>query len=215
MYDAVEVARLLDILGNRNRRRIIELLRQKPCFVTEISETLMLSPKAVIEHLQMLERETILACQTDERRRKYYYLANDISVEVSMKRLAHEVAAREAAAQAQVMEEEKNEQLRNSVAMLARMIRSHDQLLDSIEQLNHDIETKLNDIAHNHKDLFRNERELSVIIALSHDSLTSGELVSVTGCGGEELAPLLRRLERRGIVAREKGQYMLRGTHAE
>ncbi|MDD3135958.1 MAG: ArsR family transcriptional regulator, partial [Methanoregula sp.] len=35
MDDAVEVARLLDILGNRNRRRIIELLRQKPCFVTE------------------------------------------------------------------------------------------------------------------------------------------------------------------------------------
>jgi len=37
MYDAVEVSRMLDILGNRNRRRIIELLRQKPCFVTEIS----------------------------------------------------------------------------------------------------------------------------------------------------------------------------------
>jgi len=55
MLDHVEVARILDILGNRNRRRIIELLRQKPCFVTEISDRLVLSPKAVIEHLQLME----------------------------------------------------------------------------------------------------------------------------------------------------------------
>ena len=60
MEDLAEIARLLDILGNRNRRRIIGLLRQKPCFVTEISETLMISPKAVIDHLQLMEREEIL-----------------------------------------------------------------------------------------------------------------------------------------------------------
>ena len=87
MNDAAEVARLLDILGNRNRRRIIELLRQKPCFVTEISDTLVLSPKAVIDHLQMLEREAILSCEMDDRRRKYYYLAHDILIDVSLKEM--------------------------------------------------------------------------------------------------------------------------------
>jgi len=208
MYDAVEVARLLDILGNRNRRRIIELLRQKPCFVTEISDTLMLSPKAVIEHLQMMEREAILSYQTDDRRRKYYYLANDITIEVSLKRLVREVAA-------QMEEKAGSERLQNSVVMLARMIRSHDQILDNLEQVNHDIETKLTDIAHNHKDIFRNERELSVIIALSHDNLTVDELSGVTGFEDDELAQLLKRLERRGIVERSKGCYMLRGVHAE
>jgi ArsR family transcriptional regulator len=85
MHDAIEDARLLDILGNRNRRRIIELLRQKPCFVTEISDTLTISPKAVIDHLQMMEREAILSSQIDERRRKYYYLANDILIDISLR----------------------------------------------------------------------------------------------------------------------------------
>ena len=211
MYDAVEVARLLDILGNRNRRRIIELLRQKPCFVTEISETLTLSPKAVIEHLQMMEREAILSCQTDDRRRKYYYLANDIMVEVSLKRREHEVTGVET----QAAEDAEHRRLQNSVSMLGRMIHSHDQLLDSLEQINHDIETKLTDIADNHKDIFRDERELSVLIALSHDHLTADELAGVTGCEGEELASLMRRFERRGIVTRQKGRYMLRGTYAE
>ena len=211
MYDAVEVARLLDILGNRNRRRIIELLRQKPCFVTEISETLTLSPKAVIDHLQMMEREAILSCQTDDRRRKYYYLANDIMVEVSLKRREHDVMD----VDAQAAEEAEHRRLQNSVTMLRRMIHSHDQLLDSLEQINHDIEIKLTDIADNHKDIFRDERELSVLIALSHDHLTPDELAGVTGCEGGELASLMRRLERRGIVTRQKGRYMLRGTHAE
>lgn len=214
MHDAVEVARLLDILGNRNRRRIIDLLRQKPCFVTEISETLTLSPKAVIEHLQMMEREDILSCQTDDRRRKYYYLANDISIEVSFKNLIQEVGSHQKGDGSEEVNAD-NEHLKNSVMMLARMIRAHDQLLDNLEQINHDIETKLTDLAGNHSDIFRNEREMSVVIALSHDNLTMGELITVTGIGSEELTSLMRRLERRGIVNRERGHYMLRGIHAE
>jgi ArsR family transcriptional regulator len=214
MLDAVEVARLLDVLGNRNRRRIIDLLRHKPCFVTEISETLTISPKAVIEHLQMMEREDILSCQTDDRRRKYYYLANDISIEVSFKNLVPEVGS-QPTADTTADETADNEGLRISVTMLARMIRSHDQLLDNLEQINHDIETKLTDLAQNHSDIFRNEREMSVIIALSHENLTMNELITVTGIDSEELTPLMRRLERHGIVKREKGHYILRGIHAE
>src|SRR5512137_2866341 len=115
MHDAEEAARLLDILGNRNRRRIIELLRQKPCFVTEISDTLTLSPKAVIDHLQMMEREAILSSQTDERRRKYYYLANDILIDVSLKEMR--IFARE------LPDDDKtDERLKKSVTLLGRMI---------------------------------------------------------------------------------------------
>ncbi len=208
MNDADEVARLLDILGNRNRRRIIELLRQKPCFVTEISDTLMLSPKAVIDHLQMMEREAILSCQMDDRRRKYYYLANDILIDVSLKevRIVSAVSSED---------DEKNERLKNSIAILGRMIKAYDQILANLEQINHDIETKISDIAHNHKDLFRSEREITVIIALSHDSLTLAELKEATGIPGEPLMDILKRFEHRGIVKREKEQYILRGVHAE
>jgi ArsR family transcriptional regulator len=208
MRDAVEVARLLDILGNRNRRRIIELLRQKPCFVTEISETLILSPKAVIDHLQMMERETILSSQIDERRRKYYYLAHDILIDVSLKDVqVFSKGPREI--------DEADDRLKKSVVMLGRTIRAHDQILENLEQINHDIEIKINDIARNHKDLFSSEREITVIIALSHDSLTVPELELATGISGEDLGPILNRLERHGLVKRIQDIYTLRGVHAE
>ena len=208
MLDTAEASRLLDILGNRNRRRIIELLRQKPCFVTEISDTLVLSPKAVIDHLQLMEREAILSCETDDRRRKYYYLENDILIDVSLKQLR---VPGESAGD----ENKKNERLKNSIAMLGRMIRAHDQILTSLEQVNHDIETRMSDIAHNHKDIFPGEREFTVIIALSHQSLTIEELTEVSHLPQDELLLVLRRFERAGIVKRTKNQFTLRGVHAE
>jgi ArsR family transcriptional regulator len=208
MRDAVEVARLLDILGNRNRRRIIELLRQKPCFVTEISDTLILSPKAVIDHLQMMEREAILSSQVDERRRKYYYLANDILIDVSLKEVR-------IVSTGQPDHDEADERLKNSVTMLGRMILAHDKILENLEQINHDIEIKINDIARNHKDLFRSEREITVIIALSHDSLTVPELEQATGITGGDLARILELFERHGLVKRIQDTYTLRGVHAE
>ena len=208
MYDAVEVSRLLDILGNRNRRRIIELLRQKPCFVTEISETLMLSPKAVIDHLQMMEREAILSFQMDDRRRKYYYLENDILIDINLK-------------QVRVLSEgidddsTRNDLLKNSVTMLGRMIKAHDMILSNLEQVNHDIETKMNDLARNHKDLFRSDREITVIIALSHDSLTFQELEQVTEVSQKDLVEILKRFERKGLIGRMKERYILRGVYEE
>jgi ArsR family transcriptional regulator len=207
MDEAAEVSRLLDILGNRNRRRIIELLRQKPCFVTEISETLMISPKAVIDHLQMMEREAILSCQTDDRRRKYYYLSNDILVDVSLKRtqvLAHKAD-----------DGDETELIKNSVRMFGQMIKAHDTILSNLEQINHDIEIKINDLARNHKDLFRGDREITVIIALSHDSLTLEELEQVTDVPQKDLGEILSRFERKGLIGRTKDLYTLRGIHAE
>ena len=208
MYDAVEVSRLLDILGNRNRRRIIELLRQKPCFVTEISETLMLSPKAVIDHLQMMEREAILSCQMDDRRRKYYYLENDILIDINLKQVR-------VLAEGIDDDSTRNDLLKNSVTMLGRMIKAHDMILSNLEQVNHDIETKMNDLARNHKDLFRSDREITVIIALSHDSLTFQELEQVTEVSQKDLGEILKRFERKGLIGRIKDRYILRGVYEE
>ena len=207
MDEAAEVSRLLDILGNRNRRRIIGLLRQKPCFVTEISETLMISPKAVIDHLQMMEREAILSCQTDDRRRKYYYLANDILVDISLKRTRVPAEDEDAG--------DETERIKNSIRMFGQMIRAHDMILSNLEQINHDIEMKINDLARNHKDLFTSDREIIVLIALSHDSLTLDELEQVTDLPQKDLGEILKRFERKGIIGRTKDLYTLRGVHAE
>ncbi|MGZ4865333.1 MAG: ArsR/SmtB family transcription factor, partial [Halobacteriota archaeon] len=78
----MDEAELLDILGNENRRNILRLLSLRPFYVTEISERLHVAPKAVISHLSMLEQAGIIQFFVDERRRKYFHIANNVMVEI-------------------------------------------------------------------------------------------------------------------------------------
>jgi len=75
---------LLDLLGNANRRRILRLLAQKPCYVTEISDYIGVSPKAVIDHLRRLEDAGLVESHTDDRRRKYFHISRNLRLEVSV-----------------------------------------------------------------------------------------------------------------------------------
>jgi ArsR family transcriptional regulator len=80
----MDSAEFLDLLGNGNRRRILRLLARKPCYVTEISEQLGVSPKAVIDHLGKLEDAGLIESRTDDRRRKYFSIAQHVSLEVTV-----------------------------------------------------------------------------------------------------------------------------------
>jgi ArsR family transcriptional regulator len=80
----MDAAALLDLLGNENRRRILRLLARKPCYVTEISEYLGVSPKAVIDHLRKLEEAGLIESHTDDQRRKYFHISRNLRLEVSV-----------------------------------------------------------------------------------------------------------------------------------
>ncbi len=67
---------LLDLLGCATRRRMLELLSERPRFVSEIAELLDVGRKAVIDHLSSLE-DAGLVVSTERpikkgRPRKYY-----------------------------------------------------------------------------------------------------------------------------------------------
>jgi ArsR family transcriptional regulator len=80
----MDSAALLDLLGNENRRRILRLLARKPCYVTEISEYLGVSPKAVIDHLRKLEEAGLVESHVDDGRRKYFSIARNLRLEVNV-----------------------------------------------------------------------------------------------------------------------------------
>lgn len=88
----MEPAKLLDILGNENRRKIIQLLANRPCYVSEISGRLGVGPKAVINHLSLLEQAGLIECSVDEQRRKYFNIANNMRLEVAVSPYAYTVS---------------------------------------------------------------------------------------------------------------------------
>jgi ArsR family transcriptional regulator len=87
----MDTAYLLDILGNENRRNILNLLSYRPCYVTEISEELHVSPKAIIDHLRVLEEAGLVESFHDRQGRKYYEIANNVRIEVSISPVSFQV----------------------------------------------------------------------------------------------------------------------------
>lgn len=75
---------LLDILGNENRRRILQLLSFRPFYFNEMAKRLDVGPKAVIDHLVMLERAGLIECYQDRGRRKYFRIARKTVLEVAV-----------------------------------------------------------------------------------------------------------------------------------
>ncbi|KPU62376.1 ArsR family transcriptional regulator [Thermococcus sp. EP1] len=81
-----EHGRLLDVLGNETRRRILLLLTKRPYFVSELSKELRVGQKAVLEHLRILEGAGLIEGRVEKiprgRPRKYYQIKRGIRLEV-------------------------------------------------------------------------------------------------------------------------------------
>jgi ArsR family transcriptional regulator len=205
MLDHVEVARILDILGNRNRRRIIELLRQKPCFVTEISDRLMLSPKAVIEHLQLMEREEILTFQLDDRRRKYYYLANDISIIVQLQKQENVV----------LVVPDSRIKFRKSLGKLRKMVEIREEISHNLSHIDNDIDVLIKEILTISRDLISDDTEIDLAIAIAHYDLSLDELRELTSLNADDLGSRLEDLKKKRIIEQTGQKYRLCDAHAE
>src|SRR5665811_2221676 len=87
----MESAQLLDILGNENRRKILHLLASRPCYMSEIAERLDVGAKAILGHLELLERAGMIEASTDEQRRKYFHITDNLRLEVFVSPYSFEV----------------------------------------------------------------------------------------------------------------------------
>ncbi|MCQ2976721.1 MAG: ArsR family transcriptional regulator [archaeon] len=86
--DDVDMEAILDVMGCKTRRDIMELLREEPRFVSEISKELQIGQKAIIEHLRAMEEIGILESSYKKvvrgRPRKYYDMPNDVNVQITI-----------------------------------------------------------------------------------------------------------------------------------
>ena len=204
--EQAELSQLLDILGNRNRRRIIELLRDKPCFVTEISERLMISPKAVIDHLQMLEEATILSFRHDEKRRKYYYLAHDINIQVHLDRQQQGLIPL-------VLNEDQKFII--SLLKLWQMISSRQQITLRLEELEREIDQQISEVLRQGRFAGNGDTELMVAVALAHGARTVEEISHLTDLPASAVEEAIEAFVEQGIACRTGSSYRLRGNYAE
>ncbi len=84
-----EEYRILDLLGNETRRRILLLLAQEPRYFIQLSRDLGVSQQAILKHLELLERAGFVSPYSAKSdlpapKRKYYRLNRSIYMSIGI-----------------------------------------------------------------------------------------------------------------------------------
>ena len=208
MFEQEHIAQLLDILGNRNRRRIIELLRYKPCFVTEISDRLLLNPKAVIEHLALMQKEDVVSFYQDEKRRKYYYLIQDFRLSVEMQP-KDEPAETVSVVPDETEDAEQALPLIDKIVQIRSLLDAREKLIEHLEAVESDIDNKMEEIMEGGRDVLNNNIEAEILISLIYAPLTPIEIADSIGRSIPDVTAALRSLISQGYLETNSGRYSL------
>lgn len=208
MFEQEHIAQLLDILGNRNRRRIIELLRYKPCFVTEISDRLLLNPKAVIEHLALMQKEDVVSFYQDEKRRKYYYLIQDFRLSVEMQP-KDEPAEAVSVVPDETEDAEQALPLIDKIVQIRSLLDAREKLIEHLEVVESDIDNKMEEIMEGGRDVRNNNIEAEILISLIYAPLTPIEIADSIGRSIPDVTAALRSLISQGYLETNSGRYSL------
>ena len=82
----MDLEAILDVMGCKTRRDILDFLRDEPRFVSQISRELEVGQKAIIEHLRAMENVGLLNSSLQKiergRPRKYYGISSEIEFQI-------------------------------------------------------------------------------------------------------------------------------------
>jgi ArsR family transcriptional regulator len=202
----MEPVELLDILGNENRRRILQLLSFRPFYFNEMAKRLDVGPKAVIDHLEMLEKAGLIECYQDRTRRKYFRIARKTVLEVAVS--PHTYGVRAFKSESTFSDEFSNfgklrevipdmKQLRKELYILEERRRDLRRQMDDLESKEMDLKMMATQAIQGYA---QNYQEIEILAALISGSLFVSDLAKKLEMPELIIQDLLKRLEARGVV---------------
>ncbi|AFC98995.1 putative transcriptional regulator, ArsR family [Methanocella conradii HZ254] len=210
---------LLDILGNENRRNILTLLSYRPCYVTEISEELGVAPKAIIDHLKILESAGLVVSYHDEQGRKYYEIADNLRIEVSISPLMFDVSV----SRVEVRSEEQKT-IRERYAATSGALNALKYMSDELQRLNrsamelretqNSLQAMISEVTGMCVELINqlaaDQIEAEILYLLIRGPASYEELADKLNIPEDEMKGELARLLKKGIVTYRKGLWSIK-----
>jgi len=211
----------MDILGNENRRNILNLLSYRPCYVTEISEELKVSPKAIIDHLKILEEAGIIESFHDQQGRKYFQIANNVSIEVSISPIAFQIQVSrvETGADEQKMlrdrfhGEQVDEDMAGRLKYLCEEVRKLHQTSLELRETQRSVQSMLSEVTGMCIEIINevaaDQIEAEILYLLVRSPLSFEEIAMRLNIPGPAARTELARLMKKGLVTYRTGQWSI------
>ncbi len=220
MSEKSEIAEvLLEVLGNESRRRILALLSKKPCYVSEISYSLKMAPKAVLEHLEKLERAGIIR-SFEEGRRRYYCIDKSLRIEITIAPHVFETSVitgtNGADVESAVKEAKRVFDFRvesSRIPELSNAIREIERIQQNISRIQGMINSRINEvferITREINESVEDEIERVVMIGIAKGARNAMEIAEQFGLPYRDVESAMERLEKRGVLRRSGDRWIL------
>lgn len=218
------VETILEILGNDSRRRILSLLAKKPCYVSEISYALKMAPKAVIEHLEKLEKAGVIRSFEDGRRR-YYHIDQNMRVEISITPHLFQTSVvddfrdmerrvdrlfQDFLKIRREIREISSKFMENTITEIYRSLRSVEEIQKKFSMIQGYLASRASEIFERFLDeidrCVEDDYEKMVLLALSKGARRISEISEEFGIPYDEVERAIQRLKQRGVVEEVKGK---------
>lgn len=90
--------KILQIIGNENRRKILTLLSEEPHYISEIAKKLDVTQPAILKHLSLLQKAGLIESFWRKNplgaARKYYKICDSVGIEIAINPSGFRVARR-------------------------------------------------------------------------------------------------------------------------
>jgi len=214
---------LLDALGNESRRKILKLLSKKPCYVSEISYSLRMAPKVVLEHLEKLEKTGIVS-SFEEGRRRYYYISRNVRLEIQIS--PHRFAVNVSEGRSGIGDIEsllrdirenfnQMEKMRaETISEVYEALRRAEDLQKMFSRVQSALAAKFNDFAERItseiEERLNDDLERLVMLSLAKGMIRAAEIAECFRIPYREVERILNSLARRGLIKKviKDGEYI-------
>ena len=224
--EAAGVGKLLDILGNETRRRIIEILADEPKYFIQLSKELGVSQQAVLKHLILLEDVGLVTSFRAKSElaapdRKYYRLNRSVYLSIGIMGDAVELTLTEIGDQERPGRTEQSELVRGFRADAHSISEENDNssIIERAERLLNELDSRVDRLEEEkvallaikeevmqaaHKDIRESlEEDLHRRIMyqmFGRESTTIDELADILNAREKEIRAALERISGRFII---------------
>jgi ArsR family transcriptional regulator len=208
----MESAQLLDILGNENRRKILHLLASRPCYMSEIAERLEVGAKAILGHLELLERAGMIESSVDEQRRKYFHITDNLRLEVNVSPYSFEVeitTVAVSAPQQQIPTNQAVKSLRSLYSEIHELVEKRQQVMQEYQDIQREITQTMGHCMDVIEDVADDHIEAEILYALIKGPMSKRVLSMQLGIPEYVLERYIEKMEQKEVLKRDNNNYII------
>jgi len=208
----MESAQLLDILGNENRRNILHLLASRPCYMSEIAERLDVGAKAILGHLELLERAGMIEASVDEQRRKYFHITDNLRLEVFVSPYSFEVEITTVAIcapQHNIPTDQAVKGLRSLYGEIQELVEKRQQVMQEYQDIQGNITETMGQCMDVIENVADDNIEAEILYALLKGPMNKRMLSMQLGIPEYVLERYIEKMEQKEVLKRDNNNYII------